>query len=133
MNFDRHFYLYAKGHYKIKKNDTMRVLQILVAERCGLDIEYVDIKNITNILFGLAVVYLKDARTIGEFVYDLLPSNWWKYGPRAVTTTVTENSMIEALCFKCLSVLRLQTVADIPFELGSADAGIQKLLNTESK
>ena len=146
--FDRHFYLYAKGWYdketkdsfghpiKLKK-DILADLRILIGKRCGMDAEYVSMGNITHILLNLALPYLVGKEEINDFILNLFPSNWWKYGVKRIEIEKTENferEMLEILCLKCLGVLANQKVVDIPIELGEPDPDILNILTkTENK
>lgn len=130
LDFDRHFYLYAKNHYQ--PNGVMNDLKVLMAKRCGMDLEYVQSKDIMEILLKLAHKTLRtsDAYNFADFFQDILPRNWWKLG-RAPNTVnkecIDEEDLIQAICAKCLSVLCNLKVVDIDIELGEPDPSILPL------
>jgi hypothetical protein len=125
-NFDRHIFLYAKGWYE--KNDIIKDMKVIMGMRCGIDPIHISKENIITILTRIIWDYIRHLHQFEDFVFDLHPGNAWKFGdPRK------EKDFNERLIRKCLSILSLQKVVNIPFELGEADPTILPLSELTKK
>ena len=111
-DYDRHIFLYAKGHYEV--TDQINDLRKILGERSGIEWEYITIDDILRVLLNLIWNYINNRYQFVELLLDLSPHNTWKYG----------YVYREALVSKCLSILRFQKVIDIPFKLGEVDEKI---------
>ena len=125
-NYDRHIFLYAKGHYQI--SDQTEDMKKIIGERAGIEPNYIGSNDILQVLINIAWNYINTHGQFIDFINDLNPINAWKHGYLA--TASKEQSISDfnrTLISKCLSVLRFQKVTDIPFELGKADPTILPL------
>jgi hypothetical protein len=139
-DFDRHFYLYAKGHYKAAqvsvhtlgevdekpvrlRKDTIRDLKVLMGKRCGYEPEETTVGDVLSVLLSIAYPHIikLPENMLKEFLVDLSYDNAWKYGADPNDTYAVR------LCHKLLSILSLTKVCDIPFELGEPDPSILPL------
>lgn len=111
QNFDRHFFLYAKGHY-IRINATVD-LKKLVALRCGLDEKHVSDIDVISIL---SLVQCNKV-SLDKFLTKLIDIE--RYYP--------EYTYHEKLIHALLYFLQFADVKDIPFKLGEADSTILPL------
>jgi hypothetical protein len=115
INVDSHIYLYAKGWYK--KTNVIEDLKVLYGKRNGIDSEYISVNHILCCLTKLAFSHMTGVCKIGEFISDISPDNaWriWKFGD-------DEWDYWKAVISKCLSILALTEVKDIPFVLAEPD------------
>lgn len=130
MNEDRHFYLYAKYHYKM--TDMLADLSIIYNRVYGFDKDdAVPVVYLVDILQKLAYVHMNEYN-FHTFVEDILPENTWKHGyiteqSKMCNGTYQNYDVKIAIISKLLSILRLSTVSEIPFELGVADDSILPL------
>jgi len=131
-NFDRHIFLYAKGHYEI--TDQINDLRKILGKRSGIEAIYINEDDIVFVLAKIVWRYINREDQFIDFLFDLSPNNTWKYGYVTDSYSLISNKSYiyrEALISKCLSVLRFQKVVDISFDLGKADFNVL-LLNKES-
>lgn len=137
LDFDRHFYLYAKGHYKAtevsvhtlgevdekpicRRKDAIQDLKILMGKRCGYAPEDATVGDVLSVLLSVAYPHIikLPENMLKEFLVDLNSNNAWKYGAES------SDSYAVRLCHKLLSILALTKVCDIPFELGEPDPSV---------
>jgi len=131
LNFDRHYYLYAKGHYKT--TEFVRDLKIITGSRCGIDPKFETLRDICSILLSLVMPQVvKSEHHFKEFMQDINPAKRWMWGERKKDAYTGEECM-GAVVHKCLSVLALTEVKDIPFELGKADPKVLPLIKEQKK
>jgi hypothetical protein len=136
-NADSHFYLYAKGWYK--RTDVVEDLKVLQGKYCGIDPKYIDINDILHKLLSLVYPVLakhpdNDSAFI-HFISGLFPSSTWQvgYDHNSVAYYSEDRSKLPpyqlemALIYKCLSVLKLTRVRDIPEGLDEPDESILPL------
>jgi hypothetical protein len=133
LDFDRHFYLYAKGHYKVstfamvdgkqRVSDIMTDLKTITAKRCGIPLECLNTSDVLEVLIIVCYPHISkfNEYTFREFLLDLSPENTWKVGG-----TVDEHIYVK-MCRKLKSILALTRVVDIPFELGEPDPDVLPL------
>jgi len=126
LDSNRHFYLYAKGHYK--ETDTIKDLSIILGEYCFQDLEYIRVSDILDKLLRLAYrEFIKNSNEFKfmEFMKDILPQNNWKF------MNDKAQNLEETMIHKCLSVLRFAIVTDkdknVILNLGEADSSILPL------
>lgn len=110
-DYDRHFFLYAKGHYKLSDN-LIEDLKKILAHRSCLEIQHITTEDIITVLADIAVDIIlsfeKIKYDILSFIFDLNPKNAWMIGVEK------ENySYDEAVIRKSLTILRLSTTTDI--------------------
>lgn len=139
MNQDRHFYLYAKYHYQM--TDMVEDLSViyrklyLYPEESAVPLSY-----IMDVLSNLANTHIqKNPSLLRDLLDDILPENTWRHGyitteiNSLITNTATKPYNVKiAIISKLLSILRLESVKDIPFELGVADGDILPLKKKEA-
>jgi hypothetical protein len=122
-NSYRHFYLYAKGHYK--KGDLLSDMKHLMAERCGLDEKHMRIGDIINCLTGeVTKVFLNNRHNdhlLERVIERLRPIHFLGASmdesdiPKGMSVTeFVDRRIINAL----LSEMMLTKVADIEGSLG---------------
>jgi hypothetical protein len=73
------FYLYGKGHYG-RSTDRIADLKVIHAELFGIDVEYVTIRDLAEVLAGLAYQHLKSEYAFLGYISDLHPMNTFKVG-----------------------------------------------------
>ena len=116
-NFDRHFYLYAKGHYV--KTDVVEDLKTLVSKRCMLEKKYITENNILSSLLPLVYKHITNDREFGILVFDIANAK----GDYAV------------ILWKCLLVLHSVKVRDadtLLIDLGKADENVLPVINFDN-
>lgn len=139
MNEDRHFYLYAKGHYK--KTNIIDDLVTIYSKIYGGDLidETEKLKYISGILVNLVKHHMfKYDNTFFEFIAEISPENSYRTGyyHKLNKFLLEKNENLEeynfdkAVIYKCNSILLLTKVIDIPFELGEPDENILPLNNS---
>lgn len=136
LNSDRHFYLYAKYHYA-RSGDVVKDLSILYNKLYGFKkTDSVPIVYIIDKLQSLAFQHIKqNDRMFQDFLSDILPENTWHVGyDNKENFRMFEADKVQepydvklAIIYKLLSILRLRSVSEIPFELGTADSKIMPL------
>jgi len=120
-NFDRHIFLYAKGHYK--KTNAIEDMKKILGKRSGLSPEHISDEDINYVLLDLIYSYTKKKDSFIRFIFTLHPHNAWEHGCPIKASYDFEKVLISA----CLSVLRFQDIKDIPFGLGRPDPTILPL------
>lgn len=116
--YDRHIFLYAKGHYK--RNDLIKDMKKIIEKRNGIDVEYITCNDIIDNLSNIAWNYINTEYQFLGFINDINPVN------NSIFTSTPYN-FEESIISKCLSILKFQKVVDIPFELGKPDPDILPL------
>lgn len=105
---DHHIFLYAKGHYK--ETDVVSDLKKIMAHRCGLSVEHVQLKDIVLVLLGVAFDIMQheglNEQRFTQFVGGLGPSNWMMLG----FSSDQDWDYLEAVCKQCLSVIRFTRI-----------------------
>jgi len=134
LNRYRHFYLYAKGHYK--KNDVMADLKKIASNYTAIDVEFISSNDIIRIL-TTEIWRLMDERLFSELISDISPDNIWKTNKFAQNETNGESdsyNYVHAILSKYLSILSFvtvfETIAGIEttvLELGEPDENILPL------
>ena len=99
-NADRHIYLYAKGWYE--RNNKLEDMKIIIGERSGLLPEWVSKLDIETVLIHLTWKHIQKG---GEYLFSSF-----------VAHCINDNIVIA-----CLSILAIQNIADIGFDLGQPD------------
>lgn len=138
MNGDRHFYLYAKGHYK--KTNIFDDLVTIYSKVYGMDLtnetEKVKLTYVSGILVNLVKHHMfKYDNAFFEFIAEISPENSYRVGYYhklnkfllQKNENVEEYDFDKAVIHKCRSILSLTKVTDIPFELGEPDENILPL------
>lgn len=110
LNADRHFYLYAKGHYQ--REDIVKDLIKLQANYCGMEEEYLHEKHVKEHLVCLAYKHIKNEWQFIDFMAKV--NNPFYF------INDKGNGIIKA----CLSVLMETTVDSIEGSLGEPDYAI---------
>ena len=147
-NSDSHVYLYAKHWYK-RDPDIFVDLKKIYSLRNGIDVEYINNRHVLGCLLNLTVEHLCNNKGMGpqraviDFISNIDPKNTWKVGYRPVDfytpygqdenplTKVMKYDFEYAVAYKCLSVLSLTEVSDIPKGLDEADPTILPLADKE--
>jgi len=116
---DRHIILYSKYHYE--KNDIISDLKILYSIRNGINIEYLNERQIASNLLNLVTSFIiNNGNSFHDFINAINP-----YNP--LFKIYNENyKFYTAIIKKCLSILSLLEIKDIPFDLGNKDNTIQE-------
>jgi len=146
-NSDSHVYLYAKHHYQ-RDPDIFMDLCKIYSIRNGIGLEYINNRDALSCLLSLVAEHMKNDkegmsfdRHFLEFISDIDPKNTWKVGYRPKPsfnqdqnplTAEKEYDFEYAVAYKCLSVLSLTKVSDIPEGLDEADPKVLPL-STEWK
>jgi hypothetical protein len=108
--YDRHIFLYAKGHYE--ENDTIEDLKVILGNRANIDPRYININDIFIVLNSIVYEFLNETRFF-EMITDIRRNiNLYKID--------TELAIIIAF----LKILRFQKISNIPISLGTADSKI---------
>ena len=108
----RHYYLYAKNHYKEGNIDLdLRKIQ---SHYCAVPIESLSIRDVNIILQRLACIHIQNEGDFNRFM-----DYWRDY----INCSSFEISVAKA----CLMMLCLTRVKEIPFPLGEADPSILPL------
>ncbi len=116
MDPDRHFYLYAKGHYdKYRKVDEINGLKKLVSHRCGYESNLVTFSDILSILLKLAYKHIKTELNFTDFI-ERLSHGGSMFGCLEAHKVDLQHNLIKA----CLGVLSMTKVSEIDFILGEA-------------
>jgi hypothetical protein len=105
------FYLYGKGHYG-KSNDRIADLKVIHADLFGIDVEYVEMRDLAAVLAGLAYGHLKSEYKFLGYISDLHPMNTFRVGYFHSTTPMVrkEDNLPEydyntAIVYASLSLL----------------------------
>lgn len=121
-NYDSHIYLYAKNWYERK--DPISDLKVLFGKSYQIDPEYINVNDILNMLLEITFKHIKNERQFKEFVFDMSPETvirvWKFHGLDSKKDYTYERAIIS----KCLSVLCLAEITDIPNGLDEADYSI---------
>jgi len=127
LNFDRHYYLYAKHHYKT--SDFITDLKIITGKRCGISPDDIGMNDVLSILLSLIYPYVMkfSEYSFKLFICDINPAKFWMWDIGKNKTSYTGEECMLALAHKCCSILALTEVVKIPFELGEADPSILPL------
>jgi hypothetical protein len=127
LNFDRHYYLYAKNHYKA--SDFITDLKIITGIRCGMDSKDENLNDVASILLSIVYPYAQkfSEYAFKEFIADINPAKMWMWDNLKRKDYYSGVDFMESVCHKCISILALTKVADIPFELGEADSKVLPL------
>ncbi len=120
--YDRHIFLYAKGHYKA--NDQTEDMKIIIGNRSCIKPEHIPEKDIFLVLLPIVYNYIQNDRQFIDFISDLNPNNSLR---NLFPNKHNLYDFNKELLSKCLSVLRFQNIKDIPFDLGEADSNILPL------
>lgn len=145
---ERHYYLYAKGHYE-KSGDLYADLQKIHGEWCGCEPERIRKWHIHQKLIELAFRTIQSAgnpfQQFNQWISDIAPENRWKvnsFDKSWTTIPMEEREKIEienywtAVTKKCLSLLYSVRVRDdrgkIILNLGKPDPAILPLKTNEN-
>jgi hypothetical protein len=115
-DYDRHFYLYAKGWYQ----DDISVLldlKILLGHYCGMSCYSITDSDVIHKLICLVEVHITNQHQFKEFVL------------RVFHTKGDVNSLIQ----HCLTVLALVTNENLGFELGEPDHSVLPLKHLKNQ
>ena len=124
-DFDRHFFLYAKGHYA-HSEDVISDMKTLISIRSGMGLEFTRPEYAIQVMAPYVLPYIKDR--LLEFLDDITPGSNWRCGD--IKKQVMDRADFHrAIIYKFLSVLALTKVVDIPFELGVADPEVLPLVD----
>lgn len=122
MNWNTHFYLYAKGHYM--KTDVIEDLKKIFAKRSSIPLECCQVRDVTQVLLGLAWKHITESGNpehyFVEFISRLNPVDIW--GQERWSGSV---GFWKILLADCLSVLRLTKAEGL--DLGTADPAVLPL------
>jgi len=126
-NLDRHIYLYAKNQYQ--RIDTFNDLR-KIHGYYGYSWVEVELQTVMKNLLNLALPYIPSHMMV-EFMMDISPEQCWKVNARCKERYHEkyhdQYTYYEAVICKCLSILQLTDLKDIPFPLGEADPKILPL------
>lgn len=119
-NSDSNVYLYAKGWYK--KTDVISDLKVIYGLRNGIDAEYISKNNILDCLLTLVHQHIrKDEYALREFISDISPNSFKR---RFFKGSEEPYDFDVAVIEKCLSILSLVKVCDIPEGLDDVDPSV---------
>jgi len=78
LNRHRHFYLYAKGHYKRGRThaEELMNLKVLAAEYCGMLPEHVTDQDVRRILSRLTFQHIRGDHSFSELLEDIGPKSF---------------------------------------------------------
>jgi len=124
-DFDRHFFLYAKGHY-MRSEDVISDMKTLISIRSGMAREYAKPEYAIQVMAPYVLPYIKDR--LLEFLDDITPGSNWRCGD-IKKQVMDREEFHRAVIYKFLSVLALTKVVDIPFALGGADSDVLPLVD----
>jgi hypothetical protein len=123
LNEHRHFYLYAKGHYK--EDNIITDIAKLQADYCGL----IDYKPAELFAYGvfhlieIVIPHMKKEVHAKTIFNNLLDDNLWRIGAKV------EDSMHIKYAKASLSLLAFLKVSEIDGELGEPNPKILPLSN----
>lgn len=118
MNSDRHFYLYAKGHYE--QRDVVRDLIKIQAHRCGIEERYLTLANVNITLIDLAYNHIKSKGHFAHFI-------------ERISIYINAGGFQVAIAQTCLlTLINIKTI-DIPFDLGEPDPNILPLHSNQDE
>lgn len=122
LNNHRHFYLYAKGHYKT--TETLTDLKVIQGHWAGIDPEHLTKRDVAHMLLEIARPHIiKNELSFRDFVKYLDPAYLWSFP--AFVKEVGENYDYQgAIIHCCLSFLQGARVDEIDGELGEPDPQI---------
>jgi len=128
MNSHRHFYLYAKGHYK--KTDTLMDLKVIQGKWAGVDPECLMKRDVAHLLLGIARPHIiRSEMSFRDFIKYLDPAYLWAFS--AFVKEVGEKYDYQmALIHCCLSFLQGTTIDEIDGDLGNPDPQILEISKT---
>jgi hypothetical protein len=112
MDVNRHFYLYAKGHYQV--THAMEDLLMIQSYRTGVDVKHLTIKDVYVTVVWLAYSHMNTRPQFTLFM-QTLHDNVQKY------------NFIEASIRASMVILALAPIKEIPFALGFADIDVLPL------
>lgn len=122
LNNHRHFYLYAKGHYK--KTNTLMDLKAIQGEWGLMDPECLMKRDVVHLLLDIARPHIiKSDMSFRDFVKHVDPAYLWSF-PMFVKEVGENYDYQMALIHTCLSFLALARVDEIEGELGEPDERI---------
>ena len=122
MNKYRHFYLYAKGHYKTTL--TLMDLKAIQGEWSGVDPECLMKRDVAHLLIEIAYPHIaKSAYSFREFLKHVDPAYLWAF-PAFVKEVGDNYDYQGAIIHSCLSALMATTVDEIDGDLGDPDPQI---------
>lgn len=113
-NPDRHFYLYAKDHYKTENLETDLIK--IQAHKCAVNVKSLSISHANISLLKLVHPHLKHASQFLSFI-------------DSVVRLGGEGGLQLAIAQICLAELAITKVKDIDFPLGEADPTILPISN----
>lgn len=132
LNPYRHFYLYAKNHYR-KSDDIVEDLKKIQKDYCGCTSH---IRDIILILHSEVYKHIKFEGHFLDFLNDIHPENVWRvgydYGVKDEKTGIIKRDIVLydfhlAVIYKFLSILMLSETSNIEGSLGEADPKILPL------
>ena len=131
LNRHRHFYLYAKNHYK--KTDTLMDLKAIQGMWAGMDPECLMKRDVVHLLLGIARPHIiKSEMAFRDFVKYLDPNYLWSF-PAFVKENGEDYDYQMALIHCCLSFLALARVDEIEGDLGEPDRQILEISESRLK
>jgi hypothetical protein len=120
-NYDSNVYLYAKGWYKT--TNVISDLKIIYGRRNGMDAEHISIGNILDCITVLAWKHMsKHDYCLREFIGDISPNAFKRTFYREEVYDFNK-----AVIEKCLSIISLTKITDIPEGLDEPDPSILPL------
>jgi len=117
LNPYRHFYLYAKLHYK--RTNVITDLKAIVADYCGFYKEDASTNDVIRMLLKITSHHINNSDKFLRFMDELVS--------RINFPFKIYDSPIEYIIDECLSILQGIKVIDIQGELGTADKNILPL------
>lgn len=122
LNNHRHFYLYAKGHYKT--TETLTDLKVIQGHWSGVDPKYLMKRDVAHLMITIAYPHAtKTEFAFREFMKYLDPNYMWAF-PASVKEVRENYDYMTAVIHSCISVLQLTTVDEIDSDLGDPDPQI---------
>jgi len=121
----RHFYLYAKHHYKAS-DDVMADLKVIYDDFVGHDCG--EERDIMHWLLKLGYLHIKSERDFSEFMNDIHPMNAFRVGCSSPGfMQPSEDPYWTRVARAILSRLFNTTVNEIDFDLGEPDESLLPL------
>ena len=121
MNFDRHFYLFAKNHYSdVCSNNRFNDLIHLQEVRCNIEKGKLVLLDVLPTLLRLAYRHVNTEARFLQFMEHIITEKYY------CLNNNRDLNIHETVADSCLLVLAIAKVNDIPFELGEPDYEIFK-------
>jgi hypothetical protein len=121
MYSKRHFYLYAKGHYKFLNDDNLvEHLRLIQSDYAGIEAKHIHPTQVAELLLHTTYQHLTTEYMFMEFMERIAQ---YRMGP---WMGYSEKSITDLTIRACLNTLAFTEVKDIPGDLGESNLAIQE-------